>query len=314
MGWFKGPRRGPRLGGDAIMARLADATGGADPYTFAYDAFGEDLKVHAYFVDDPVPHLLYCTYGVSNVASSQKVAGTQTELTLRVPQETFPPQWPADHLARMARSITKTGRDIEPGHHMSTPRWALPAYLYVADPVLGIVDAPTGRVRFTYAVGLTSDDYERVLRWDPVKFAGVLGEFVPLGLTWPSRPALCANAEARARVEEATAAEGSSISAMLAAYLDVEAGGIHLDPSAARALLRGARYRLAYGKTFALVNGETWLLFDPAAPHSELGEGHMIVAAPTALAHELMAVFDDAPGTYELQTAPLRFTVIDPQR
>lgn len=314
MGWFSGARRGPRLGGDAIVSHIANSTGSTDPYAFSYSNNGDELEVRAYFVEAPIPHVLYCTYGLSPVASSQKVAGTQTELTLRTPDAPFPEQWPADHLARMARTIRRTGRDIEPGHHLATPHWSVPAYVFVADPVLGIVDSPTGRVRFTYAVGLVEDDYERALDWDPVKFAGVLGDYIPLGLTVPGRAPLCSNAEARGRVEDATAAEGSSISAVLATYLDVDPDGhVHMDPAAAEALLRGARHRLTHGASFALVRDNMFVLLDPEG-ETQFKLDQAVLRASSALTHELLAVFDAAPGTYRFRSAPLTITVIDPQR
>lgn len=307
MGWFSRPQ----LGGDAIRARLAEVTGGADAFTFAF----EGVDVLAFFVDTPLPHVLYCTYGISQVHSSQRVAGTQTELTMRVPDAQLPERWPAEQLARMARNMRRTGRDIEPGHHMTTPRGQMPAYLFVVDPVLGLVDAPTGQIRFTYAIGLTGADYESVLRWDPVKFAGVLGDYLPLGLTDPRREPLAAHPGARERVEGATLAEGSSTSAMLADYLDTdESGRVDLDPGAARALLRAARHRLKHSRPFSLVRGDTWFMLDPRAARSEFAADHILVAATADVANELLAVFDTQPGTYALRTCPVTIQVIDPQR
>ena len=117
MGVFDRWRRGPSTGGDLVLDRLSAATGGAQAYTFSYAA----LDVLAFLVDDPLPHVLYCTFGLSQVESSQRVAGTQTELTLRIPMddEVFPPEWPAQQLARMARNVVRSGVEIEPGHYLS---------------------------------------------------------------------------------------------------------------------------------------------------------------------------------------------------
>lgn len=309
MGLFDGVRRGPRTGGDAIRERVAEATDGADAFIFAYG----ELEIHAFFVEDPLPHVLYCTYGLSNVGSSQKIAGTQTELTMRVPDTDLPEQWPADQLARMAKRVRRTGHDIAPGHHMSTSG-TVAGYVFVTDPILGILDAPTGLVRFTYAVGLLGDEYERMLCWDPVRFAGVLGDYVPLGITDPAREPITANEEARGELEEKTEAEGASISAMLARYLSVdESGRVDMDPAAAGALLRGARYRLRYGRPFALVTDAVWCMFDPGAARAEFAEDHLVVPATSALTNELLAVFDAEPGTYPLRTSPVTITVIDPE-
>ena len=306
MGVFDNARRGARTGGDVVRGRIASATGGTDPYVFSY----RHLEVHAYVLSQPVPHVLYCTYGKSRVDSSQPSAGTQTELTLRLSgSPALPEQWPADLLARAARE------EIEPGHYLclDTPRGTLTGYVFVTDPVLGVVDGPTGLIRFTYAVGLAGDDLERMLSWDPAKFAELLCSRVQLGITSTRRVPLSADPRDRAYLDQVVGAEGASIGAMHARYLDVDASGrVDLDPVAARALIRAARHRLLHGRSFALLNGDTWLLFDPASPTTELADDHIIVASPEALAHELLAVFETAPGIYRLRSAPLRLQVLNP--
>ena len=109
MGVLDNARRGPRTGGEVVRGHIAQTTGGEDPYVFSY----RRLEVHAYVLPEPVPHVLYCTYGKSRVESSQPAAGTQTELTLRVRgTPALPDEWPARLLARAARD------DIEPGHYL----------------------------------------------------------------------------------------------------------------------------------------------------------------------------------------------------
>lgn len=299
-------RRGPKTGGEVVRGHIAKAAGGADAYVFSY----RHLEVHAYVLAEPIPHVLYCTYGKSRVESSQPSAGTQTELTLRVPgTPALPDEWPARLLARAARD------DIEPGHYLvlDNPRGTLSGFVFVTDPVLGVVDGPTGLIRFTYAVGINGDDVEQMLSWDPLKFAAFVGDRVPLGLTSTDRAPISARPQDRALLEEAVGSEGSSIGAMHARYLEVDAAGrVDLDPAAARALIRAARHRLLHGRSFALLNGETWLLLNPHEATTELTESHIIVAATAALAHELLATFDAVPGIYRLRTAPLEIRVVDP--
>ena len=306
MGMLDNARRGPKTGGEVVRGHIAKAAGGADAYVFSY----RHLEVHAYVLAEPVPHVLYCTYGKSRVESSQPSAGTQTELTLRVPgTPALPDEWPARLLARATRD------DIEPGHYLvlDTPRGTLTGFVFVTDPILGVLDGPTGLIRFTYAVGINGDDVEQMLAWDPLKFAAFIGDRVPLGLTSTDRDPISARPQDRALLEDTVAAEGSSIGAMYARYLEVDAEGrVDLDPAAARALLRAARHRLLHGRSFALLNGETWLLLNPHEATTELAESHIIVAATAALAHELLATFDAVPGVYRLRTAPLEFRVVDP--
>ena len=188
--------------------------------------------------------------------------------------------------------------------------------LAITDPLLGEVETATGVVRYTYAVGLTREDLEDALLWDPVRFTGELGEVFPLGLTDPGRPPLRDDATARARVEEAAAVEGSSISAVEVKFLDVEPGRIDVDPRGAAALLRAMRGRLKFGRPFALLSTrgrETWVRFTPGTA-TEAGEGFLEVGATAPLVDELLAVLDPAPGIYPLRSAPLEIHVVDPTR
>lgn len=298
-------RQGPPLGADALTARIEAATQGGDPFTFAFD----ELEVRAYRVAEPLPHYLYVTFGLSRVRSSTPVAGTQTELTLRAPADTpVPYAKPAEQLASMVRHVRRSGNEIAPGHYF---RSGSGGFTFVVDPVLGIVDGPTGIVRFTYAVGVTGRELEAALSWDPAKFTGVLGDFVPLGITDPARGDLMDIPEARARVEEGMGGEGSSISAVHSKLLSVDAQGrIDMDPRSAEALIRAARYRLKFGKPFALINGEISVLLLLDAPF-HTSPTHIQIGAGADLANELLATFDPSPGIYRLTSAPVEIHVVD---
>lgn len=169
MGWLRQmasrARTGPQTGGDAIVAHITAATGACDPFSFGFG----DVEVLAYRVQDPLPHFLYVTLGLSRTRSAVPVAGTQTELTLRVPAVApLPYAWPAEQLAAMARQVRSSGNEIAPGHYLRL-RAPLPGaaaisgFTFVTDPVLGIIDPPTGIVRFTYAVGVTATELEAAL-------------------------------------------------------------------------------------------------------------------------------------------------------
>ena len=69
---------------------------------------------------------------------------------------------------------------------------------------------------------------------------------------------------------------------------------------------------MLFGKSYALIRNDTWLMFDPKAIDLELAEDHIVVPGRADVANELLAVFDTAPGTYALTTVPLTFQVIDP--
>ncbi|WJZ07342.1 Suppressor of fused protein (SUFU) [Corynebacterium glaucum] len=306
-------KRGPRLGGDAILEHITALTGAEDPFVFHYD----ELEVLAYHVETPLPHTLYVTFGLSRVRTAVPTAGTQTELTLRTPADTpVPYEWPARQLATMVRNVRRSGYEIAPGHHMRmrspvTDDAVIEAFTFVTDPVLGVIDPPTGIVRFTYAVGLTARELEAALAWDPLRFTGVLGDVVPLGISDPARDDILNDIHVRARVERGMRDEGSSISAVHAKLLSVDATGrIDLDARAAQALIRAARYRLPHGHSFALVCESAWVFLHPEGSFEADAE-HIQLAATKSLIHELNATLDTAPGVYRFSSAPVTIHVVD---
>lgn len=318
MGWLKEfayrVRRGPRLGGDALRDHIAAVTGSTDAFIFDFD----ELEVHCYHVEAPLPHFLYCTFGLSRVRSGIPVAGTQTELVVRAPADTpVPYAWPAEQLASMVRMIRRTGDEIAPGHYLRLVQPVdgeaqIAAFTFVTDPLLGVIEPVTGIVRFTYAVGLTEPELEAALCWDPLKFTGVLGDYVPLGITDPDRGDILQISEAKARFETGVGKEGSSISAVHAKLLDVDTDGrIYLDPDAANAILRAARHRLRFGRPFALVRDERWIRMSPMV-RFKADASHVDIAATDRFIHELLAIFDTAPGTYRFTSAPIEIHVVNP--
>lgn len=304
--------------GDAVRERLLSVTGDHSPFATVY----REVEILAFRVEAPLPHFLFSTFGLSPVRSSLPLAGTHTELTLRVPagESPLPPEWPARILAYLIRHIRRGGRTIEPGHYMDLQQpvcqgSALTALSFVADPLLGLVDSPLALTQFTYAVGLTTTDLQEALAWDPVKFTGVLGDVFPLGLSDPARTNVSADPAAAHRIAQATAAEGSSIGAAGVRLLDVEPSGrIDVDVSGANAILRAMRHRLPFGRSFALVadNGEAWLLFESAThPGIRSQDQGLLVHTTPELRNEILATVDPRPGRYEFVTAPLSLHVVN---
>ena len=308
----------PRLGGDAISEHIAartqdfgpdfspDFNTAPEPFTFAFD----ELEVRAYSVEAPVPHYLYVTFGLSRVRSSVPVAGTQTELTMRVPHSgPVPFVWPAEQLATMVASVWRSGNDIAPGHHFTAKN--LPGgFLFITDPVLGHIDPPTGIVRFTQALWVTPDELEAALCWDVSAFAQVITEHLPLGVGDGERGSVLGVPSIRKRVDAAALREGSSLGAVEAKILDVDATGrIDLDVNAAKALIRAARYRLRFGRRFALVRNNVWVMLAPDVGF-EADETHMQLDGSVDLANEIIATVDPLPGTYHLTAAPVTLHIV----
>nr|VDG62815.1 Suppressor of fused protein (SUFU) [Streptococcus thermophilus] len=341
--FFSRERVNKRTGSEYLLDHLATLAGANPVAVHGELEFSDDVAVLIYRFDQPVPHYLYVTHGISRTNSSQPVAGIQTELSLRVPLAQEPPTWPVHRLRGLATYLRKSGDPIEPGHYMDlrSPvcRGAtLSAFIFVNDPILELSIAPTGWVRFIYAVAVTADELEAALRWDPLKFAGVLGDRIPLGLSDPRRSSLLVDASSLPLITSKTEAEGSSISAVSSSYFAVdESGRIDLSTHAAADVLRAMRWRLGYGKSFAVMgagNGtEAWVRFLPdedaesssvtfsrdspgkqRRTQEPLLSAHITVEVNRALRHEILAVLEAEPGTYRMRSAPLSFCVIDPKR
>ncbi|WP_033378091.1 suppressor of fused domain protein [Corynebacterium lubricantis] len=319
---FKRSRFAPKLGGTAIKAALIKAYGEQDPIVYEYgDA--PVLSFRSPENSEIEPHYFYTTFGISRVHSGTPIAGTQTELTIRVAaDEPLPPAWPAMLLNRVATYLDSTGNDLEPGHHMDfgvplIDDSTLSALIFINDPALGIVETKTGPVRFTYAIGITARDLGDALNWDARKFAGVLGNYYPLGLTHPMRESLRENPQAHQILEKATDEQGSSLSAAMADYLDFTddpALRIDITSVAAEQLLRAVRYRIRFGRSFALVSRKKWIEVVPGEGEPVLADDHLGLPVSEQLAAEILAVFDSAPGTYAMTTQPITIQVIDPNR
>ena len=332
-GLFGGSRR--RTGGEHLREHLA-AIYGAPVAVHGELDFTEKVAVLVYHPPEPVPYYLFVTHGMSRTNSSLPVAGTQTELTLRVsadPEPSTPPRWPADQLRALA-----TRAPFEPGHYIDLHKpvcegTRLNGFLFAADPELPMCDAPTGRVRFTTAVGVTADELDAALTWDPSAFIAAFIQVDPLGLTAPLRQSMLSDARFHTQLTTRRAVEGSRISVVSSSYFDVDPSGrIDMTIHTAAHLLRAARWRFPYGRDFAVVSDEAWarIIPDPTATdttvdfHPAVPENrrHRIVAEPPHLSvtltekasHELLAVLDTVPGTYRMTTAPLVFHVIDPTR
>lgn len=327
----RGGRRSRGVGGEHLLAHLEQIAGTGPEEISGELAFSEEVAVLVYRVEKPFPHLLYVTYGLSRTRSSAPVAGMQDELTLRVPAEAIPPSWPVQRLRRLASYQRASGYPIEPGHYMDLGSpvcggATLTGFIFVADPLIPLLAAPTGRVRFINAVPVTADELDAALRWDPLKFAGLLGDVLPLGVGKQDRASLLIDASFARPLTSLTERDGSSIAAVSSSYFAVDATGrIDMTAHAAAYVLRAMKWRLGYGRPFSVVGeGETgWARFVSADGEAvsavEYGEDsasgpHATVTVNRALRHEVLAVLDSEPGTYRLTSAPLAIHVIDPAR
>lgn len=319
-------RAAKATGGDYLLEHLEEFSGHSPVEVHGELTFTDDIAVLVYRFEEPVPHYLFVTYGLSSTRSSAPVAGVQDEMTLRTPAVGAPARWAVDKLRRIARYRRASGNPIEPGHYMDlrapvAEGASLSGFIFVNEPLVPPLSAPTGRVRFIDAVPVTADELDAALRWDPLKFAGLLGETLPLGLGRLDRPSLLNDASFARPLTSLTERDGSSVAAVASSYFAVdESGRIDLTTHAAPHLLRAMTWRLGYERPFAVVGDDAWARFVPAdSPGVEYGDDpdsgpHLSVSVDRVLRHEFLAVLDTAPGAYRLTTAPLAVHVIDPAR
>ncbi len=174
----------PAPGWDALTARLEAVYPGQEPEHWApilkATLGGPDPidGISAYVCrDGGQKHLHFCTYGFSSLYYDEESVGGDFsgfgfELAFRLasplpPPE--PPKWVLNLLQNLGRYIFQTGRWFEPGQWMTAKGpicqdspTDLVGFAFLADPTLGAVETPHGRVEFVQAFGITSRELEQI--------------------------------------------------------------------------------------------------------------------------------------------------------
>lgn len=131
-------------------------------------AFGSGVQgISAYPAKD---HWHYVTYGLSDLWAKEsddpETSGFGYEFTMRLPRsgtEEAPPTWPFALLEKLAQAVRR-GAEFEIGHRAEVggpidgAGSRCTAIAFVADPELGSIATPNGRLTFLQIVGVTSDD------------------------------------------------------------------------------------------------------------------------------------------------------------
>ena len=174
-------------GWDAIDTRLGEVYGPGEPdfhfgtlIKFALGGPDPIDGVSIYRRTDPVAHLHYVSYGMSQLYYDPEAAGGDFsnwgfELTFRLkldaadmPQsDADVPIWPISLMQNVARYVLKSCNWFEDGHFMpangpiaAQTDTAMVGLLYRRDPVLGSTDTPHGPVEFLQMVGLTQAEID----------------------------------------------------------------------------------------------------------------------------------------------------------
>ncbi len=276
-----------------------------------------------------VAHWHYVGYGLSDLyekTSADPVwSGLGVELSFRLAVGRLDPAdaplWPANLLQAAARYVLASGRAPSAGHavDLHAPLTAdvptlLTALLFVADPQLGEIRSPFGRVRVLQLVGLTADELDATRRWNTEGLAVLLQSRDPLFVTDIARPSILDEASVASAVDAGVARDGSSTDVLVLSEAGAEISLEGLRVIVARDGVAGFTAvlpaRLGHGRTLSLASkvGDLPVLFHPAEAEgearwtasSEIVEVWLTGADVDALVATLRAT----PGEYVVATIP----------
>ena len=277
----------PRHWGPILHARI----GGPDPLD----------GISAYRVEKPA-HWHYLTYGMSELYEKEtddpEVSGWGFEFTLRLVRqgeadEAEPPAWVLNFLNNLARYVLETGNVFDVGHHMDlngpialAEDTAIRALAFAADPELGSIATPHGRLKFLQVVGLTLDELHAVEAWDTEKFLGLIQRSDPLLLTDLRRASRLLDPSLAGEVQQGSARDGSSQATLFASKVEWSVGAaaqVTLGANAVAQLLRLLPQRLPFGREFALAGSRQLVRFEPApSPLWRAEEEALVIGLPGA--------------------------------
>lgn len=182
----------------------------------------------------PVPHWLYVSAGLSDLwatsPGTDSKAGMGFELTFRLADpfaenpDSEPPQWPVNFLKLLGSYVFSHQATFDPSDFVSmesplSEGSELCHLGVIADPELGTTQLPGGKVQFLQMVGLTNDDLQDLLDWNPRRFLELYQEVYPGGVTHLDRTSLRGDARLRARIETGIAKESTGTEAVHAQQL-----------------------------------------------------------------------------------------------
>jgi hypothetical protein len=268
--------------------------------------FGDGLiyGISAYRAAGP-DHWHLVTYGFSELYAKESddpaVSGWGFELTFRLTRgrEKRPPGWAFSFLMNLGRYVRRSGNPFGEGHAMDLngpiavgTDTAVRAAAFAADPQLGAVDTPNGRVEFLQVVGLTADEHEACGDWSTGGVLDVLRAANPLLVTDLGHRSVLDDPVTGTRVREGIERDGSQSDRSFVAVAEWTAGGrgrnraaaVALGAKAVRALLGKFRSRLAHGRDFVLAGREQAVRFRPAAEAGWERDGAELVVNLSAAA------------------------------
>lgn len=260
--------------------------------------------VSIYRVKEPRPHWHYVSFGFSDLYGDQDgpdqdgESGYGFELTFRLADDEaltseHAPVWPISLMQNLARYVFSTGNTFDAGHHLDANgpieadgNTRLSAIGFVVDPALGIIDTPSGQVKFLQMLGLTGDDLADAKAWHSTKLYELLMSVYPLGITDMNRDSLNADEEIAAKIAAGKETDGSGLGYVYTDVLDITEtdGEVQVTLGALTMTQLGdmLRYRLPHGLPFRLAGPDQMLIFEPGEETSVVVENDTATLILTA--------------------------------
>jgi hypothetical protein len=288
---------------------------------------GEGLiyGISAYRAPEP-NHWHFVTYGFSELYAKESddpaVSGWGFELTFRLTRgtEEQPPHWTFNFLMNLGTYVRRSGNPFGANHVLDLngpiclgSDTAIRAIAFIADPQLGTIETPNGRVEFLQIVGLTSDEHDACSDWNTAPVLELLRETSPLSVTDTSRRSVLEDPGRAARVQAGIDREGSSSPLNYVTVAEWRLTGrgaartatVVLGARAIQALLPKLRSRLAHGREFALIGREQVVAFRAAERAGwEEENGALIVRIDPAALQALRQSLAPVRGTYTWPEVP----------
>jgi hypothetical protein len=333
-------KRKPIPGWDAIDRACDTLYRGREPLHVGtivrYSQGGPDPLdgISAYKNLQPVCHWHFVTYGLSELykktSDDPAVSGYGFELTFRLacdPDDARPPWWPMNFLQNLARYVFETGNTFASGHHLDLNgpialgmETDIRAAVFTADPQLGEIDTPHGRLTFLQVVGVTRDELNAAREWNSQGFLEILSQKVPLLVTDLSRRSLLADPDTAAAVRRRADEEGSSVAELrvdVAEWCVREKDGVRdaaltLGALAVPGVLRLLHGRIRHGRDCWLRGPEQSVRFVPSeAAGWNVEDDVLVIEVSPGLAGQMQGTLAARRGTYRWPELPgLELTVL----
>lgn len=213
------------LGWDEIDKSLEKLYKNTKPLHFGnVSPFGErKLKgISVYDVRGDNPHWHFITYGLTELyekeSDNKEKSGYGFELTFRLKKdrnETDIPNWAINFLNNISSYVFRTGTIFNEGHYLNTngpistsKDTDLKAIVFSKDIKLkDTVKTPNGEMKFIQVTGITIDELEAMIAWNPDKVLKLLE--LPFNMTDLERESKLSQ-EIAEKVKEGIETEGSS--------------------------------------------------------------------------------------------------------